>query len=329
MSSKPRIIGPNLIYQITSQGIHEIQMFVNDEFKLFFLDQLHKTLIKYCFTCLSFCITKNQYHIAIRSGEQSISKAMQRLNSVLSKKFNRLTGRNGVAFKTRFRSLIVEDGELVKDLIRFIHLEPVIQKECSIKDLDNYKWCSHSMLIGNCMNDFIQTEEVLRFFNRPDFPKEYLEYIHNGINDYQNDEVVKEIKDANLGKTGFKKPELWIIGKPEFIQETLKNDKCRRAQIARYKKENVTFQIIHQSVTSLLDLDNMALLKQGKLNVRSTARELFVYTAKYRYDYSGVQLADYMKITGSAVSKMIARFSGINNTNYLLKRVIEQITQAR
>lgn len=325
MSSKPRIIAPNLIYQITSQGPHDINLFHSNDLRSFFLKLLSKTIKKYSCTSLAFSITKNQYHIVLKSGEQSISKAMQYFNSILAKSINKLNRRDGTVFRTRFKSVIVEDGDFIKELIRFVHLEPVIKGECSIDGLDNYQWCSHSAFLGNCSNEFLNTQEVLKHFRGPDPKKEYLDYIRGGTDNYQNEEVVKNIRDANLGKLDFRKPELSIIGTPEFVQYTLERDKCRRARIARYQKENVTFQIIHQSVTDLLDLDNDMLLKQGKFDVKSTARELFVYAGIFRYDFSGAQMANYLKVTESAISRMKKRFENIDNKDYLLKRVEERV----
>mgnify|MGYP005822330239 CR=1 FL=1 len=50
------------------------------------------------------------------------------------------------------------------------------------------------------------------------------------------------------------------------------------------------------------------LYRQGRSNQRSIARELFAYIARYRFDYSGVKIAQYLKKTDSAISRMISRF---------------------
>lgn len=325
MSSKPRIIAPNLIYQITSQGPLDINLFDSVTLKTFFLDLLSEKVKKYCCSCLAFSLTKNQYHLVIKSGDQSISDFMQCFNSILAKKVNKTYRRDGTVFRKRFKSVIVEDGDLIKDLIRLVHLEPLNKGDCTIDNLDCYNWSSHSVLLGNSSCDFLNSEEVLKHFKGSDQKKEYSDYIHNGIDNYQNEKVVRNIQDANLGKMDFRKADLWIIGTPDFVQDTFNKDKCRRTRIARYCTENVTFQIMHQTITALLDLDDDMLLKQGKLNVKSTARELFVYMGKYRYDYSGAQLAGYLKVTESAISRMIKRFQNIDNKDYLLKEVVGKI----
>ncbi len=322
MSSKPRIIAPNLIYQVSSEGIKEIQIFGKEEIRMFFLDQLAETIKKYNCTCLSFSITKNQYHIVIKTGEESISKAIQRLNSVLAKKVNKLTGRQGVAFKSRFKSVIVEEGDFLKELIRFVHMEPVNKSECSFDELKNYKWSSHSFLLRNDQNNLICIEESLKYFGSQ---KEYLEFMCSNLSG-QNDKITEKFKNVNIGMQDFQKKDLWIIGKPEFIQDTLDKDRCRRLRIARHQSENVEIEGIHTAVENLLNLDIDAIYRQGRSNVNSTARELFVFIGKYRYDFTGTQLARYLKITESAISKMITRFNNINNNEYLLRNVIVSIS---
>ena len=143
MSTKPRIIAPGVIYKVSSTGVHELQMFKNDEIKTFFLKQLAKTLKKYNFTCHAFSISLNQYHLVLQSGQKSISMAMQQFNSIIAKKVNKVLGRNGTAFSSRFKSVIVEDDRL-KELIRkFIWNRYNWGND--LDELNHYKFCSHSV----------------------------------------------------------------------------------------------------------------------------------------------------------------------------------------
>ncbi|NLE00680.1 MAG: hypothetical protein GX640_12485 [Fibrobacter sp.] len=67
------------------------------------------------------------------------------------------------------------------------------------------------------------------------------------------------------------------------------------------------------------------LMRQGRSNERSTAREMFAYVARYRYDYNGVAIAAYLKKTDSAVSRMLSRFENVNQKEYLVDAVSELI----
>ncbi|HEX2957596.1 MAG TPA: transposase, partial [Chitinispirillaceae bacterium] len=134
MSTKPRIVAPGVIYQVSSKGVQNLDMFKKDEIKTFFLEQLARTLKKYSFICHAFSILTNQYHMVLQSDKESISDAMQHFNSIIAKKVNKLLKREGTVFSSRFKSVIVE-SDCFKDLIRNVHLEGVTQGELSLDEL--------------------------------------------------------------------------------------------------------------------------------------------------------------------------------------------------
>jgi REP element-mobilizing transposase RayT len=321
MSTKPRIVAPNVIYQVSSKGVQNLHMFKKDELKTFFLEQLARTLKKYSFTCHAFSISTNQYHLVLQSDKQSISDAMQHFNSLVAKRVNKVLKRDGTVFATRFKSVIVENDRL-KDLIRSVHLEMVQHGECSLDELDNYKFCSHSVIMGNYTSEIIDREAILNQMGISSI-EEYLRFLKGSDS---NSDFACKLKDVDCGKQGFQKPELWVIGKADFVKYVLELDRIRRLHIARHISENVYIGKIHDEVARLLVLENNDLYRAGQFNVRSTARELFVSICKNRYDFTGADAARYLRVTEAAVSRMLTRFRNVENKDYLIKRVVEAIT---
>jgi|BioPla2DNA2_1021312.scaffolds.fasta_scaffold45095_1 hypothetical protein len=322
MSTKPRIVAPGVIYQVYAKGVQELQMFKNDEIKTFFLKQLAKTLNKYDFTCHAFSITLNQYHMALQSKQQSISLAMQQFNSILAKKVNKVLGREGTVFSSRFTSVIVEDNRL-KELIRSIHLEAVQLGEMSQDELDHYKFCSHSVFMGNSTSDLINSDVILKKIGM-DSKEKYYQYIR-GIDSNDNDITLK-LKDINRAKQGFHDPHLYVIGTPEFVKKVIELDSCRRLQIARHISENVQMETIHEKIAKLLVMEKNDLFRAGRSDIRSKGRELFVTICKSIYEFSGADAARYLRVTEAAVSRMLTRFRNVNNKEYLIEKVVKEIT---
>jgi len=320
MSSKPRIVAPGVFYHISSEGVKDLQMFKNNQLRIFLLEQLAKTLKKYNFICHAFSITINQYDLILQSNQQSISHAMQHFNSLLAKMVNKVMERNGTVFATRFRSVIVEK-DLIRDLIRSVHLQPVIQGECCFNDLDHYQWSSHSVILGNCDSKIINKEDILKLLNIESI-KDYQQFMKNPNTD---DQLGSTLKNVKSGKQGFRKPQLYIIGKPEFVKQVLELDRCRRLQIARHISEKVDIKKVHQEVARLLTIDEKDLYRAGQQNIRSTARELFASICKLRYDFSAAETGRYLQVTDSAVSRMISRFDKVNNGEYLTQHIIAEI----
>lgn len=321
MATKPRIIAPDVFYQISSEGVKDLNMFKTDGLKSFFFEQLAKSLKKYSITLYAFALTINHYYIVVKTSKQSVSKAMQHFNSVIAKNTNKVLNRGGTVFAYRFKSVIIEE-EIIKEVIKYVHLKPLEHKTCSLDNFDTFKWCSHSIFKGNNSSKMIDLDSVLKLFGEnPE--ADYENYMKDLNNIHQ---TTKILNDVNNGKQGFYKPQLWIIGKPDFVKFIMDQDKCRRLRLASHIIEDVYMDKIHDEVTRLLLLDKDSLFKTGKLNIISTARELFAALCKHRYEFSGAQTARYLKTTDSAVSKMLLRFINIDNGNYLIKRVVEEIT---
>lgn len=321
MATKPRIVAPGVIYQVCSIGVHELQMFKKDEIKSFFLKLLDKTLKKYDFTCLAFSISLNQYNMAIKSNQKSISLAMQTFNSILAKKVNKVLNREGTAFSSRFKSVIVEN-ERLKELVRAVHLEPVQLGEMSLDELIHYKFCSHSIIMGNNTSSLIDKDAVLKQMGIDSIEK-YSQFIKNIDRD---DEITSKLKCINHAKQGFQKPQLWVIGKPEFVEQVIKMDRCRRLLIARHISENVRMEKIHEKVVNILIMEKEDLYRAGQSNVRSTGRELFVTICKNLYEFSAADTARYLRVTEAAVSRMLTRFQRVENREYLMEKVLKEIT---
>jgi len=264
----------------------------------------------------------NQYYLVLRSSDETISLFMQKLNSTFARKFNRLKRRKNAVLGKRFDSLISKDEIGLTELIRFVNLEPVRKNICSLDELDRSDWSAHSSILGNRCKPFISKEEILRQF-RSDSKICYRDFIRSGFPDKENDEILNIIRYANSGRG-----EQTIIGDSDYIQMVHQMNKNEHCRIKRHILENVSFQVIHSRINVLLNLKDQELFNQGRLNVKSTARELFAYVAKKRFDFSNAAIARYLKVSNSAVTRMIERFGKIAQMDFL-KNELEAVCLER
>ncbi|MFP4165102.1 MAG: transposase, partial [Chitinispirillaceae bacterium] len=305
MCTKPRIIVPGVFYQVYSKGVSGEKIFGNPEMKKFFLRELAVTLEKFSFKCCSWSIMDDHYHLVVKSSDVPISKFMQRLNSVYAKKFNREKGREGVVFFRRYASIISQETEL-KKLIRYVHLNPVRCGACTLEELDHYEWSGHRALIrGN--DDILDRSTLLKQFSGPEPLEAYRCYMALKGPEGQNDEIIGRVRSANRGKLNFFRPELWVIGSIDFVRTVLQMDRCRRARIARHIITETSLRRLHENLQNTLYSETDELFLQGRVNQKSTARELFAYAGSCCYDYRNTEIAAYLKITASAVSRMVSR----------------------
>jgi len=303
MSSKPRIIVPDSFYLVTSYGASGQTLFPNDQLKAFFLKELVITLYKFSFQCFGWSIVNDNYHLIIKSSNSSISKFMQRINSVYAKKYNRLHNKNGVVFNKRFSSVVIQKETCLAELIRYVHLNPIRSKVCSTKELDNYKWCGHRAIVKNSPDNILNLKEVLDLFGTADPILKYQEFMGT----YEESKTISQIIAVKKGLQNRSDPSYWVIGDETFTQKTLEQDQCGKARILRYIKEGVSLDDMLVKITSCIFFDKEHIHRQGRLNELSTARQMFAIVGHCHFEFKHTDIAKFLKISCSAVSKMISR----------------------
>jgi hypothetical protein len=247
---------------------------------------------------------------------------MQRLNTVYSKHYNRIKKEQGTVFYRRIASKIVQEETGFKELIRYVHLNPVRCGACTLDELATYEWCGHRALLNRESDQIQNTCNILVHFSGPDTSNAYREFIHFSESEQKNEKIIHDIRNANLGMEKFSQPEPWILGNTKFVQLTLERDSCNRAQAARHIREDVTCENIHNKIRITLNLSDADFYRQGRLNHRTLARLLFAYIGYTRFDFSGTELAKYLGVTGSAISRILTRWNDVKNKEDHYDRVI-------
>ena len=74
--------------------------------------------------CLSYCLMENHYHLLMRTPEPTLREGMQRLNGSYAHGFNARHGLVGHVFGGRYTSVAVTDDSHLRELIRYILVEP-------------------------------------------------------------------------------------------------------------------------------------------------------------------------------------------------------------
>ena len=314
MCTKPRIIVPQVFYEVTSRGVDGVKIFPDDESKTLFLKELAITLQKYSFQCFGWSIMDDHYHLVVKSSDSSVSSFMQRLNSSYAKYFNLKSGRKGVVFYRRFASVIVQENDGLRQLIRHIHLNPVRCCVCTIEELDNYNWCGHKTITNSGTDDIINVTEVIKVFSQSGSSAGYRDFIRSGEQDQR---FINKMRDANEGKQIFTNLKYWIIGDQNFVRRVLNQDRCRRIRIACHVRENMTLDNLLEKIKSCIPFNIPDFYLHGRLNEISTFRQLFAVAGRSHFEFSCSTLADYLRVSKSAVSRMISRSTRIKELDYL------------
>ena len=150
----------------------------------------------------SYCLMPNHFHVLIKeNAEGGISSFMAKLTTGYSMYFNKIHGRVGPLFQSRFKAQHADNDNYLKYLFAYIHLNPVKilepeWKEKGITDqkrvkeyLKKYKYSSYEDYAGS------EREERL-ILSKEAFP-EYFE-TKNDFNDLINDWLTYSQEDQPL-----------------------------------------------------------------------------------------------------------------------------------
>ncbi|HEX2587507.1 MAG TPA: transposase [Gaiellales bacterium] len=124
MPRKPRIDYGGAIQHVAVNGNNHQVMFLHDRDRWELLGLLRTTAERYGWHVLAYCLMDTHWHLLVRT-PKTLSVGMQRLNSVYSRSFNLRHGRSGHSIRHRFMSVPVETEAHLRELSRYIPLNPV------------------------------------------------------------------------------------------------------------------------------------------------------------------------------------------------------------
>ncbi|HCC25229.1 MAG: hypothetical protein A2268_03695 [Candidatus Raymondbacteria bacterium RifOxyA12_full_50_37] len=145
----PRIKYPNAIYHIYNQGVNRGTVLFDNEDNEYFLWLLNSLRKEYHVKVFCFVTMINHYHCLLRTIEPNISDVMQRLGYYFVKFINNKYRRVGPLFRNRFQSQLVESEDYLRNVIAYIHNNPLVAGLISeIHDRNEAVFTSFHDLVG-------------------------------------------------------------------------------------------------------------------------------------------------------------------------------------
>lgn len=157
-------------YYIYQEGKDE-RLFKNDEEKNVFLEVLKKAKRKYNFKLYAFCIQKDFYKLIIFDNGNDITKIMKSINVSFTMRVNNFRNEKGKIFIKRFKSKIIDNGQMLLEFSKNIHLDSKEIKACYSSYCAYFKKNDESTLID--------TDIILKGIIAKDQVKKYQMYVHD------------------------------------------------------------------------------------------------------------------------------------------------------
>ena len=155
MPRKARIDAPGALHHIICRGIVRRKIFNDDADRDNLLQRLGIILKETSTPCYGWALIPNHFHLLLRTGKVPISTVMRRLLTGYAVSFNRRHRRYGHLFQNRFKSILCQEDLYLKELVGYIHLNPLRAKlVAELKDLSKYPYGGHSAIMGKQKRDF-------------------------------------------------------------------------------------------------------------------------------------------------------------------------------
>lgn len=333
MPRHKRLNVPGCIYHVITRGIERGKIFLDDADYTEFLNRLESGLERTGCQCLAWSLMPNHIHLLIRTGENSLSDLMRRLLTGYAIYFNRRHKRHGYLYQNRYKSILCEEEVYFKELVRYIHLNPVRAKITVTPGLLNkYPWTGHSVVMGKRKNEWQNVDEVLIRFGdtKREAIKRYYKFILDGWGSPERDDLEGGgLKRSAGGWEGVrllrKIKDPWrsderILGSGNFVGDVLKATEEKMEKKALLASSGWDMEKLEKNILAYFNLQREDIIRKRRNDVASAAKAMFAYLGYEELRIPGKQLADYFNITRPGLSVLIQKgrkWMKENNVNLL------------
>jgi REP element-mobilizing transposase RayT len=301
MARPLRVEYPGAIYHVINRGNAGESIFKLNSDRQKFLEYLQKAVERFLLKIHAFCLMDNHFHILLETQQPNLSRAVQWINVSYAIYFNRKYNRSGHLFHGRFKSILVDADEYLKELSRYIHLNPV--RAGLVDQPADYEWSSYPMFIEKMSTpDWIETDWLLSQFGkrRKQAMKKYMDFVEK-ID-------AKDLKNPAVDLTGG-----FILGSPGFVKwvkEAFLADRSDDKEIPQLRqlKPVINKEGVVDEVCKEFGCDKALILRKGRK--KNLARDISIYLVREMTGEPGKSLGEYFgNISNAAITNRVKYLS--------------------
>ncbi len=218
---------------------------------------------------------------------------MRRLLTGYAVGFSRRPKRHGQLFQNRCKSIICQENSYLKELVRYIHLNPMRAGIISgLKELNRYPYCGHIVLTGRKKRPWQDVDYVLNHFGRTvrGARKAYLGYVEAWLQQGRRDELTgselirslggwSEVKRLRQKGQAHMMSAEWILGDSEFVESVLSQASERYERRYELKRRGYDLDRIAERVAEICGREKHEILSKGRQRREVKAKNLLCFWA--------------------------------------------------
>jgi len=320
MPRQARIDAPGALHHIFIRGIEGRAIFEDDKDREDLLERLSDLLQETLTPCYAWAFLTNHAHLLFRTGTVPIASIMRRLLTGYAVRFNRRHQRQGHLFQNRYKSILCEEDPYLRQLVAYIHLNPVRAGIVgNVTALNSFPFTGHSALMGKMDRPWQDTEYVLELFGRRlskarvNLQEHVLKWSVRGrcpeltggglIRSTGGWRQVKEAYRDGIRLAGDER----ILGSSEFVERTLKQADEAYDRKVRIQSADIDISGVIAAVCRYLDVDEKELAAPTRSHRIARARAVAAHIATRYLSVTGSAMARRFNVDRSAISRSAQR----------------------
>ncbi len=322
MPRQARLDAPGTLHHIIIRGIEQRKIVDDRKDRENFVERVGRAALETGTSIYAWALMPNHAHFLLRSGKAGISTFMRRFLTGYAITYNQRHRRHGHLFQNRYKSVVCDENSYFAELVRYIHLNPLRASVVkTLSELDRYRYCGHSVLMGRVKNEWQDRDYVLNWFGNKEGEarKAYRAFLKGGIAKGRRPELVggglirslggwSEVKSLRRHGEGRLTDER-ILGSGDFVMKILQgaDDKLKKqfsADERREKMNKVIKKICKKEGVNISELESGS--RRGRV---SEARSQIVCRLVETYGIPLAEVARHVGVSTSAVCKIITRKS--------------------
>lgn len=315
MARPLRIEYPGAFYHVMHLGNAHADIFLSDRDREKFLQYLSNSVERYELKIHTYCLMTNHYHLLVETSQPNLSQAMKWINVSYAAYFNRKRQRSGHLFQGRFKAIVVDADEYLKQLSRYIHLNPVRAK--MVDHLKDYKWSSYPSISGyKKVPEWLEVGWLLSLFGKS--KKRYRQFVES----VQYNEIQDPSKDIANGL---------ILGGIDFV-DWIKTTFLDKMASSKEKpqlislKPSIDADNIIEIVCNEFDCERETIIRKGLK--KNLARDVAIYLCRQMTGESNVGLGAYFGgICGAGITVRCSHLRDQLQKDRKLKRQVFKIKE--
>jgi len=234
--------------------------------------------------------------------------------------FNHRHKRRGQLFQNRYKSIICQEETYLLELVRYIHLNPIRAGILyTLNELNLYKYCGHSALMGKVTREWQSTDYVLGYFGKSKRKarKGYELFVKEGFSKGRNDELTGGGLIRSLGgwieareilRSGVHiMSDERILGDSDFVDSIINQSEEHYERRHRLKRQGYNLDRIAERVAEILAIEPDEVYSKGRQYRKVKARSLLCFWASRELGISHTSLAKKLEMSIANIGLSVER----------------------